>query len=55
MIWIGLIDYSDAHISGIRIGLAPIEDFTYPLVAVILLPALWSRLRRDRRHERGPR
>ncbi|WP_336646791.1 lycopene cyclase domain-containing protein [Microbacterium sp. USHLN186] len=47
MIAVGLFDYADAHISGIRVGAAPIEDFTYPLAAVILLPALWSRLRRD--------
>lgn len=46
MIAVGLFDYSSAHISGIRIGAAPIEDFAYPLAAVILLPALWSRLRR---------
>ena len=46
MIAVGLFDYSSAHISGIRIGEAPIEDFAYPLAAVILLPALWSRLRR---------
>jgi len=47
MIAVGLFDYSSAHISGIRIGEAPIEDFAYPLAAVILLPALWSRLRRE--------
>ena len=50
MIAAGLFAYSDAHISGIRIGAAPIEDFTYPLAAVILLPALWSRL--GRHHDR---
>lgn len=50
MIAAGLFAYSDAHISGIRIGAAPIEDFAYPLAAVILLPALWSRLGRD--HDR---
>lgn len=50
MIASGLFAYSDAHISGLRIGLAPIEDFAYPLAAVILLPALWTYLgsRRDR-------
>ncbi|WP_369371835.1 lycopene cyclase domain-containing protein [Promicromonospora sp. Populi] len=42
MIATGLIAYSDAHISGVRIGLAPVEDFAYPLAAVVLLPALWS-------------
>lgn len=50
MIAAGLFAYSDAHISGIRIGAAPIEDFAYPLAVVILLPALWSRL--GRRHDR---
>ena len=50
MIASGLFAYSDAHISGPRIGLAPIEDFAYPLAAVMLLPALWTYLgsRRDR-------
>ncbi|MFC7789229.1 lycopene cyclase domain-containing protein [Microbacterium sp. MAHUQ-60] len=50
MIAAGLFAYSDAHISGIRIGAAPVEDFAYPLAAVILLPALWSRL--GRHHDR---
>jgi small toxic polypeptide LdrA/B/C/D len=42
MIASGLFAYADAQISGARIGLAPVEDFSYPLAAVILLPALWS-------------
>ncbi|MFD5215909.1 lycopene cyclase domain-containing protein [Microbacterium sp. NPDC058345] len=46
MISAGLFAYSDAHVSGLRIGAAPLEDFAYPLAAVILLPALWSRMRR---------
>jgi lycopene cyclase domain-containing protein len=48
MIASGLFTYSDAHISGLRIGLAPVEDFAYPLAAVILLPALWTMLGGDR-------
>jgi lycopene cyclase domain-containing protein len=42
MIASGLFAYADAQISGARIGLAPVEDFSYPLAAVVLLPALWS-------------
>ncbi|MEV0890335.1 lycopene cyclase domain-containing protein [Promicromonospora sp. NPDC050262] len=42
MIASGLFTYADAHISGLRIGLAPVEDFAYPLAGVILLPALWT-------------
>ena len=44
MIASGLFAYSDAHISGWRIGLAPLEDFAYVLAAALLLPALWTLL-----------
>lgn len=42
MIAAGLFTYSEARLWGPRIGLTPIEDFAYPLAAVMLLPALWS-------------
>ncbi|MBP2435870.1 lycopene cyclase domain-containing protein [Microbacterium amylolyticum] len=45
MIAAGLFVYADPHLTGIKIGLVPIEDLAYPLAAAILLPALWSRLR----------
>ncbi|GLJ61818.1 hypothetical protein GCM10017576_19480 [Microbacterium barkeri] len=48
MIAVGLFAYDDERISGVRIGLAPLEDFAYPLAAAILLPALWVALRRRR-------
>ena len=41
MIALGIMQYSDDAISGLRVGLAPLEDFAYPLAAVILLPSLW--------------
>jgi len=41
MIGIGLMKYAPERISGLRIGAAPLEDFTYPLAAMLLLPALW--------------
>jgi lycopene cyclase domain-containing protein len=41
MIGIGLMRYSPERISGLRIGAAPLEDFAYPLAALLLLPALW--------------
>ena len=46
MIGSGLFSYAEHLISGIRIGLAPIEDFAYPLATVIALPALWAVLTR---------
>jgi lycopene cyclase domain-containing protein len=42
MIGAGLFGYAESHISGLRIGLAPIEDFAYPVAGVLLLPALWN-------------
>ncbi len=46
MIGAGLVDYDPNRINGLRIGLAPIEDFAYPVAAALLLPALWALLGR---------
>jgi lycopene cyclase domain-containing protein len=46
IIGVGLVDYSEEHISGLRLGVAPIEDFSYSIAAVLLLPALWVLLGR---------
>ncbi len=40
MIAADLFTYPEHLISGIRIGLAPIEDFSYPLAAAFLVPAI---------------
>ena len=54
MIGVGFFTYADAHLLGARIGLAPIEDFAYPIAGVLLLPAIWTllRTRRSRAAER---
>ncbi len=44
MISVGLVDYSPERISGVFIGVAPLEDFAYAVAAVIGLPALWALL-----------
>jgi lycopene cyclase domain-containing protein len=49
MITGGFMAYNRARISGVLIGAVPIEDFAYPLAALILLPALWLLLP-GRRH-----
>lgn len=41
MIAVGLFSYAEDVISGVRIGLAPIEDFAYPVAGALLLPSLW--------------
>lgn len=44
MIAVDLFGYNADKISGVYILLAPIEDFMYPLLAVILIPAVWKKL-----------
>jgi len=44
MIAAGLFTYPEQHLSGLRIGLAPIEDFTYALCAAFLVPAVFTLL-----------
>ena len=48
MIGAGLMTYSGARISGLHLGLIPVEDFAYPLAALFLLPGVWLLLRRRR-------
>ena len=45
----GIVGYDGSRILGIRIGAAPVEDFAYPLAALLLLPALWLLTRRRSR------
>ena len=42
MIAAGLVAYDDALTSGLRLGLAPIEDFSYALAAAVFVPSVWS-------------
>lgn len=42
MIAAGLVAYDDALTSGLRLGLAPIEDFSYAVAAAVFVPSVWS-------------
>ena len=44
IIGLGIVDYNTHKILSLRIGLAPIEDFFYPLTAAIIIPTIWNRL-----------
>ena len=44
MIAAGLFTYPPEHLSGLRIGLAPIEDFSYAVCAAFLIPAVFTLL-----------
>jgi lycopene cyclase domain-containing protein len=49
MIGIGLVGYNRAEISGLFIGIAPLEDFAYAIAAAVLLPSLWMLFERQTR------
>lgn len=42
IIGFGLVDYDPDLISGIRIGVAPLEDFAYTVLAMIVVPTVWA-------------
>jgi lycopene cyclase domain-containing protein len=44
MIALDLFTYPTEHLSGLRIGLAPLEDFAYPLCAAFGVPAVLTLL-----------
>lgn len=38
---LGIVDYDKTKISGILLGLVPIEDFAYTLVSVLTVSSIW--------------
>lgn len=40
----GIVAYDESLISGIKLGIAPIEDFSYTLVGLVLIPLTWELL-----------
>lgn len=55
MIGMELFHYDPTQLIGVRIGLAPIEDFSYPLACALLLPPLWLALTGRRRQKQNAR
>jgi len=49
IVYFDIVAYNADKISGVYIGLAPIEDFFYAILACILIPAVWHGLRK--KHE----
>ena len=40
----GIVGYDESLIFGIKLGIAPIEDFSYTLVGLVLIPLTWELL-----------
>ncbi|CAN5222278.1 hypothetical protein BH11ACT3_BH11ACT3_04540 [soil metagenome] len=45
LVGVGIVGYDPTRISGAFIGVAPLEDFSYAIAALVLLPCLWELLR----------
>lgn len=44
IVGLGIVAYDSSKILGLREPIAPIEDFAYLMVGVILIPVLWQYL-----------
>jgi len=44
IVGLNIVDYRLDKILGLYIGVAPIEDFFYAVLAVMIIPAIWHRL-----------
>lgn len=49
----GFFDYGNDEISGLRLGLMPLEDFFYPIAGALLLAGIWQMLSRATDTEEG--
>lgn len=38
----GIVDYDNTKLLGINVGVVPIEDFAYVVVAILLIPSIWK-------------
>jgi hypothetical protein len=41
MIGVGLVAYDESLLSGLFIGIAPLEDFAYTLAIAAIVPCVW--------------
>jgi len=48
IVGLGIVAYHGEKTLGVRLPLAPIEDFAYTLVATALVPVLWTFLGKKR-------
>ena len=42
-----IVGYDQSKLIGLNIGLVPIEDFAYTVVAILLVPAIWKAMTKN--------
>jgi lycopene cyclase domain-containing protein len=45
---LGIVDYDTTKISGVLLGLVPVEDFAYTIVSVLAVSAIWHKLTKEK-------
>ena len=55
MIAADLVRFDEALLLGVRVGLAPVEDLAYALIAVLIAAAMWRLLPASSRRTARPR
>ena len=45
---LGIVDYDTTKISGVLLGLVPIEDYAYTIVSVLAVSAIWHKLTKEK-------
>ena len=38
----GIVNYDQSKLLGVNVGVVPIEDFAYTIVAILLVPTIWK-------------
>lgn len=46
LVGVDIVRYDSNSILGFKLGAAPIEDFAYALVAAVVMPVIWSKLKK---------
>ena len=54
IVGLGIVDYDESLISGVRMPVAPVEDLAYAVGAVLLVPAIWLLAGRPRSSSSPP-
>ena len=48
IVGLGIVDYDSSKISGLLLGLVPIEDFAYTVVSVLTVSSIWHLMTRKK-------
>jgi len=46
IVGLGIVDYDSSKISGLLLGLVPVEDFAYTVVSVLAVSSIWHMMTR---------